>query len=678
MKKFALCAGLLPCAFVWNMAIAQEQKEDPILLCVGNDSVPLSSFMKGYSQNLLQDEIGRLDREEMEDYLQMYIDFRLKVKAAEDEGADTMRLLQNELQQYRMQLARPYLMDTVLMQDLIDEACRNLHAVVNCKQIVLLLSKYASPEDTLAAYNQCMDIRKQILEGADFSEMALKYSAEYERYRSMGQPLTSTGLEGMTGYFTAFDMDYPFEKEAFTLPLGTVSMPIRTSQGYALVMPVDRRPSLGKMRAAHILVSYNPQDSLLDTPEKMHSRIQEAYDSLQAGMKFSDVVKKYSTDKATLAFGGDFGRFFTSNLLAPDVMAHLLRLKVGDYSEPFMTRFGWHILFLTYAEGVGDCSEEYNRIVRSIDEDPVRSALPFRSFIREKMSGCKYSWNNKVLAQVRSLLPDTLRKADIPSDSMSNPDLFSKTIFVYEGSPRSAWEFVDFLRRGLSGYTTIPEVDVWFDQRVSEFEVAIAMRYELLGMEDKYPEFKAVMEEYRDGVYLFDISNRFVWGKAVSDSAGLESYYQDHIKDYMQPERAQVWMVCFDNQDLAKNVARLLAKAGKKHWSSADLASALAKKFEEDVYLDSNAYARGENPFVDQVEWTVGAQSSMLTDTMSGGCAYVRVENIIEPVPFALDDIRGRVVADYQNYLNDAWVKELRSRYKVTVFQDVFDSIFQK
>ena len=211
MKRIALFLSLAACLL--GGAHAQEGKENPVLLAVGDDSVTLSDFLKSYAQNLPQDKQGVLNREDLEDYLQMYIDFRLKVKAAEDAGADTMRLLQSELQEYRMQLARPYLMDTAMMQELIDEACSDMHAVANFRQIVVPLDRYARPADTLAAYNKCMEIRKQLLDGADFSELAWEYSADYADYKATGRQWPEMELVGMSGYITAFEREYAIEKQ---------------------------------------------------------------------------------------------------------------------------------------------------------------------------------------------------------------------------------------------------------------------------------------------------------------------------------------------------------------------------------------------------------------------------------------------------------------------------------
>lgn len=676
MKRIALFLSLAACLL--GGAHAQEGKENPVLLAVGDDSVTLSDFLKSYAQNLPQDKQGVLNREDLEDYLQMYIDFRLKVKAAEDAGADTMRLLQSELQEYRMQLARPYLMDTAMMQELIDEACSDMHAVANFRQIVVPLDRYARPADTLAAYNKCMEIRKQLLDGADFSELAWEYSADYADYKATGRQWPEMELVGMSGYITAFEREYAIEKQVFSLPLGEISMPVRISRGYALLQVLDRRPSKGQMMAAHIFITVNPQDSLLDSPEEVQGRILEIYDSLQAGMDFYDAARKFSMDKSTAVLGGSFGRAFKANQMSPEIMAQLLRLNDGEYSKPFMTHYGGHILKLISSTGVDNCDKAYNGIVRSIEKDPLRSSLPFKKFLTQQLKMHHYRWNPKVVAQIRKIMPDTIKWNSLPQDSLANPSLFSQTVLTYETMDYSAWDFIRFMDRKIAKRTEIPAVDVWYGVMKSEYEQSAALRYEMAGLEDNYPEFKAVMEEYRDGVYLFDISNKEVWGRAVSDTIGLQSYYQENTNSYMQPEKACAWVVRVDDALLSKKVGKVLVQAYKKGWDFSELKLALDKKFGSEVRLDSNAYAKGMDPFVDDAEWVPGFLGEVWLEGEIGRCAYVWIKGIVEPEPYALEDVRGKVISDYQVFLEDAWVKQLRARYKVRVFEDVFDSIFQK
>lgn len=663
---------------------AQEQGKE-VLLVIEGDTVTKETFLKSYGQNQWQGDEEIWNREDLEEYLQMYINFRLKVRAAKDARLDTVLMLQRELEKYRLQLARPYLMDTALQAKLVEEACHNLHYVVNCRQILIPVPRYANPKDTLAAYQLCMDLRNRILNGADFANLALQYSADYARQRASGQSFPITGYEGETGYFTAFNKDYSLEKVAYSLPIGELSMPVRTRQGYHLIEVLDRVPSLGRLSGGHILIVPNPQDSIEDTPEGLEARIWQVYDSLQAGMTFADAAKKYSMDLNTASSGGNFGIPFAASQMYPEMVREFLRLKVNEYSKPFKSRFGWHIVRLTGAEGVGSCSEEYNRIMSFIDRDAARASVPFRAFQKEQLSLHKHSWNKKVLAEVRAYFSDTVSYRDIPKDSVENPELLSKTVYFYEGEPHSVMEFMKIARTMVFRQEVITAVDVWFDAVKAEFEGAVAMRYEIARLEDKYPEFKAVMDEYRDGVYLFDISNKEVWGRAVSDTIGLESYFAEHKDSYMQPEKARVRMFAFDGGKIkAKSVEKVIGKACKglddaakdSDTVNSQLQAMLDKKFGKDkVVFGSFWFAQGENELLEQLPWSVG---NGVVESQDGKTVLVFITEIQPSMPYSLDEIRGQVISDYQEYLEEEWVKALRQQYDVSVFQDVFESIFSK
>ncbi|MCM1169438.1 MAG: hypothetical protein NC324_05825, partial [Bacteroides sp.] len=159
---------------------AQKINDDSILLIVGSDTTTRGEFYKNYTQNAVQ---GRKisTKAELENYLQLYINFRLKVEAAKDAGYDTIKLLQDELQNYRAQFARPYLQDQKLAEKLYEEAYRHMQYNVGARHILIGVDKYAKPADTLAAYKKCLDVRKQLMNGADFCDMVIRYSSEYRR-----------------------------------------------------------------------------------------------------------------------------------------------------------------------------------------------------------------------------------------------------------------------------------------------------------------------------------------------------------------------------------------------------------------------------------------------------------------------------------------------------------------
>lgn len=663
----ALCLG--------GFLRAQDITDNSVLMIVGQDTVTRGGFCKAYLQNSMKGEA--LDREKMEEYLQLYADFRMKVEAAKDAGYDTVALLQKEFTYYKEQLEKPYLMDTNVRNAIYEELYGFMQHELRIRYVMLHLPYYyMAPEDTLAAYEKLMDVRRQLLDGADFADMVIQYCDEY-KLRTRNQPRPKLGFEGEIGYVTAFDLDYNLEKAIHNLEVGEISMPVRNQYGYYLIQLMDKKPAMGMISASHILKVPVFNDSVAFSPEQLEEEIMRVYDTLQAGMNFEDAAYEFSDDTYSSRNGGSLGKAFASSQMIPEFVAELYNLAPGQYSKPFKSRYGWHIARLNSKSGVGTYEENRSRIMAEVERSPMLSRKPFHAFQDKLLQEHEWKMDQKVLAELRRSLPDTVRKSTLPQDSMENPVLFAKTVMVYDGKPEAAWGLMDLARNLLNRQDFVFATDQWFDEMVKEFQRAVALRRENAHLEQKYPEFKALLEEYRDGLYLFDISNKNVWAKAVMDSSGLETYYEAHKNEYMKPGKAVAMVFVFDEGLKAAKVGKMVATADKEGWTEQEAKAAFNKKFGDwNVLVDSAVYGHGENAFVDKVEWKTGLSEVVEND--EGRRAFVLFKEIIPEAPAPLDEVRGLVVSDYQGYLEKEWVKELRSRYPVRIFQDVFESIFQK
>lgn len=244
MKKLILCVSI-----VWGtLAVYAQEKENPVVLEIGNKKVTLEEFEAIYKKNA--DENKTSTPEELKDYLDLYIKFKLKVVEAEALGMDTLPAFVQELEGYRKQLAQPYLSDREVTEGLIKEAYERMKSDVNASHILVKVSQEAEPKDTLAAYNKILKIRKRIITGEDFEKVAAETSEDPSAVKNKGN----------LGYFTVFQMVYPFESAAYNTEVGKISMPVRTSFGYHILKVNDKRPARGTMKAAHIMIRVNKND----------------------------------------------------------------------------------------------------------------------------------------------------------------------------------------------------------------------------------------------------------------------------------------------------------------------------------------------------------------------------------------------------------------------------------
>lgn len=668
MKRLFLICVLFP-LFIVGLN-AQKIDDKSVLLTVGKDVTTRGDFLKNYMQNA---ERGKKnpDRADLENYLQLFINFRLKVVAAKDAGYDTIRVLQDELANYRAQFAKPYLQDQKLAEQLYEEAYERLRYNIGARHILIGLDKYAKPADTLEAYKKAMEVRKKLIAGADFCDMVIKYSADFRRPK--GSLLyKKTGYEGRLPYITGMSMVYPFEQALYDLKVGEISMPVRTKYGYHLIQMLDKHPALGKVQFSHIMAQEMPGD----TSQRGKKKMDAAYEELKKGADYADVVSRYSEDRATIARGG-VTHLTKLDRMLPEVVEQLFRLKEGEYSKPFRSRMGWHIVRLDEKAGLDSYENTRPVIVYSFDNDEERGMIPVMAKGNELLAECKWKVNQDVWKEVVQSFRDTVNGAKLPSDSLYNPRLFSKTLMVYEGKPVSVWRFMNFAKQ-TTKRDMVFNMKEWANDMLTRFINSQALIHEFSILETKYPEFAKMMSEYKDGIYLFDINNRRVWGKASDDSVGLAAYYEAHKDKYRTPRKVLATVFKYDVLHVnTKDMEKFVQKAYKGKWSyDRTRRDALDMFGEKCVRVDSAQYLAGKNQFVDKVEWKPGLSKAVLSGDDAKG--FVWIHQVIPSRQYELEEVQGTVITDYQGLLEDEWVKELREKYQITINRDVFDSMLSK
>ncbi|NTV83959.1 MAG: peptidylprolyl isomerase, partial [Bacteroidales bacterium] len=364
-----LCSGLL----------SAQKTDDRVLLNIAGENISAGDFMYVFNKNNLnRDDQGP---DAVKEYLDLYINFRLKVKQAEDLGMDTLESFRKELEGYRKQLAQPYFTDGSVSDHLLKEAYERKLWDIRASHILFRVERNAPAGDTLAAYKKALAAYQRIAAGENFGVVAAEVSedpsardTEASQYRPARK-----GNQGDLGYFTVFDMVYAFETGAYTTEPGTVSKPVRTDYGYHLIKVTDKQPAMGQAQVAHIFVAMPPNATAQDSVLKK-DKIEAAYQKILAGMAFEDVVKEYSEDKASAANGGKLP-WFGSNRMVPEFIVATRHLAdTGSYSSPFTTPFGYHIIKLIDRKAIGTFEEEEPTLKSRLEKD-VRNKLSEESVI---------------------------------------------------------------------------------------------------------------------------------------------------------------------------------------------------------------------------------------------------------------------------------------------------------
>ncbi|MEA3318034.1 MAG: peptidylprolyl isomerase, partial [Bacteroidota bacterium] len=326
MKKLFLSVISI---FLFLGLIAQNN----ILLTIDDEKISSEEFERIYQKNKKNFSTG--DVISVDEYLDLFVNFKLKVAEAESRGLDTLTSFKREFEGYRKQLIKPYFVDKECKNKLINTAYNRLQYEIRVKHILLKLSPNASAEDTAFVYNKALEIRNRIIKGEKF-ELVAKGTSDDPSVRNNG---------GDIGYFTAFQMVYSFEDVAYKLDIGKISYPVRTKFGYHIIQKVDKREAKGQAKVAHIMLTVprGMQPSKTIEKEKL---INEIYHKLKEGEKFADLVKIYSEDRGSAKNGGKLPWFGSGRMVKPFEDAAFELANIGDISKPIRTSFGWHIVKL--------------------------------------------------------------------------------------------------------------------------------------------------------------------------------------------------------------------------------------------------------------------------------------------------------------------------------------------
>lgn len=698
MKKLVLAVFALG-------SITTIKAQDPTIMTINNREISKSEFEAVYKKN--NGKEVNTSSKSVKEYVDLFSLFKMKVIEAESLGLDTLSSFKTELAGYRRQLAAPYLTDKNTNESLITEAYERMKTEVRASHILIRVDETALPKDTLEAYMRIQLIRNALLgkapSAAQISEYdkllkntlevgsrlkkkdSALYKAKFNSVKGLPELLKSAGSgdnfpviapktsddpsvvdnKGDLNYFSALDMVYPFEGAAYSTKVGDISPIVRTRFGYHVLKVYDKRQSRGEMFAAHIMVKTG-KDATEQDKENAKTKINEIYQKLKAGEKFEDLARQFSDDGQTKERGGQL-QPFKSGRLPKDFEEAAFKLeKNGDYSAPVQTEYGWHIIKRVDRKDLMPFNEMKNELKMRVGRDS-RSQMGREALIARVKKENNFTENLKNRDEVLKTLDTNFLKANWKAESISK--LGNKEIVTLGGKKYTQMDFAKYLE---SQMTVVSDKDA-FELGKRQYKTwleSTVVDYEDKQLESKYPEFKNLLREYRDGILLFDITDQKVWSKAVKDSAGLKEYYEKNKNKFMWEERAEVTTYkCLD--DKVANELRKLLKKGK---GEKEITETLNKTSQLNVAVENVTYLKGENKNID-ANWKQGVADKNVKDDKENKVLVIVVNKILPKSPKSLAESRGMVTADYQNYLDTEWLAYLKNKYKVSVKEEVLSTV---
>lgn len=627
-----------------------------VILTVGNEKVSKKEFEYVFKKNNSKNADAPTEAG-LKEYLELYINYKLKVTEAKSLGMDTVSTFKKELSGYRKQLAAPYLTDKEVNDRLIKEAFDRSRVEIRASHILVSCSFDASPKDTLIAYNKIMTLRRRIVDKKeDFAKVAMEASTDPSAKQNKGD----------LGYFSVFNMVYQFENICYNTKPGTISQPVRTKFGYHLVKVADVRPANGEVKVAHIMIRLADKSTGADTINAKQ-KIDEIYKKISAGERFEDLAKQYSDDKQSAKNGGALPYFGAGKMVFEFEKEAFNLKKAGDYSKPFLTSYGWHIVKLIDRKPLPSFDEMKNELKTKVGKDS-RSDLNKESFIAKLKKEYNFKEDKIALEKFYNKADTNIGTYQFKKEQAVNPN---DVLFVLDGKKYLISDYAAYVQQNMVAIAK-ENIKRFRRELYDSYVSKTIMDYEESRLDLKYPEFKALMDEYRDGILLFDLTDKKVWSAAVKDSAGLEAFYKNNINKYMWSDRLDATIYTCTNESVAADVRKLIKN---KKIDQDSLLKRINQSNPLNLTVKSDKFEKTENSIIDQIQWKKGLTKNM---SINNTVVFVKVKKVLKAEPKKINEIRGVVTSDYQTFLEKQWLEELRNKYSVSVNETVLKSLIKK
>ncbi|MBI3502028.1 MAG: peptidylprolyl isomerase [Bacteroidetes bacterium] len=690
---FAVCILSANCQLPTADCSAQPANKDATLMTIGNDKITVDEFLSVYKKNNSKDASGR-DKKAMEEYLDLYTIFRLKVKEAKELGLDTTKAFKDELAGYRKTLAAPYLTEKDAIDNMVKEAyermkwdIRTSHILAKAEEdtaeaytrIMLIkdfingkanaaglkkyedlvkknlnISKTSPPKDTLAAFNKINPMKMMFkLKAHDFASVAKVVSDHGSKTNG-----------GDVGYLSGITQGYPYEYEnaAYKAKQGEAYGPVRSPMGYHLIMVTDKRAHK-ELHLEHIMLFFKKNMKHQDSVQ-LHMKIDSLSGLIKKGENFEELAKKLSDHKESGRKGGDIGWLSPSANFPPDFKDAAFKLSSNNQvSEPVMTKFGWHLIKRIDARDLPPFDSLKSELKMKVQKDP-RANLAKDMMIAKMKT--KYNFKEtmpKNISDFSAVLDSTILTGQWKADKAK---ALTKPMFTINAQTYTQQDFAKYIEKNHRSAGKVSPKKMG-DALYKPFVDETVMNTLENNLEKEHSEFKLLMDEYRDGILLFNLTDQKVWSKAIKDTTGAKEYYEKRKDHFMWEDRLDASIYTVKNEKVGAQVKQML-KANK---TDKDIL-ALNKDTVINVSLESKLYLKGDNAMLDK-NWAPGITAN--ENGKGGKIVFANVRKIVKPTPKSYMEARGLVTSEYQSFLEKDWIDSLKKKYPVTIDKKVFDAI---
>jgi peptidyl-prolyl cis-trans isomerase SurA len=629
------------------MAFDQSLGQDDPLLSIGGKPVDKDELIYLLSKGS-KSEPGTpgMSRDEFDENLNLFINYKLKVREAETQGLDQSEEFLREFESFRENIKAPFLIKNSLEEGELRKAYSRMQEIIRASHILLQFPPNATQEDSMIVLRMALKIEDEIKAGGSINELAVEYSDDPSAQVNKGD----------LGYFTALQMVQPFEDAAFSLQPGQVSDPVLTNFGYHIINVKDRQPNPGQVRVSHILVRID--ENVPNGEDLAKRKVADIYTEIQKESTiWEEIVKNYSEDPSSSQKGGMLPWFSVGSMIPEFEMAAFSLTEIGEVSPPIRTQYGYHILRLEQKRPV-ESFELMEESIRSRILRDSRSTMILSQVMAIQKSRYNFVENEGNIAKLGEELNTTTK--DGFAQALTDKDLASDQLFSLQGKSYIAQDLADYMaEEEISLKNNSGTFDAWYER----FAASELNNAEEADLATNNKEYRMLLKEYRDGILLFSLMNEEVWQKGLMDSVAQKAFYAKNIQDYQWKGRVNAYIV--------KVLDMTQLDAARKLLQGKPLSEELISSFESS-YQSTNSLAfqtetgnieYSENPVLSEADLNVSYQEL----EVNGQLHIVILGEKTNPGPKKFEETRGLVIRDYQEYLDESLVESLRKKYTIKI-----------
>lgn len=675
---------------------SQDKSTEPVVFTVnGKQKVYLGEFERQFLKNLNLNE-KKVTARDIDDYLKLYVKFKLKIQDAMDAGKDTLAAYKQELSMYREQLARNYLYDRSVTESLISEAYERLKSQVKVSHILIMCSRDASEADVTKASKRINEIHQALKRNPSAQNFS-----DYAKTDSDDPGTKNSG--GSLGWMTALQVVYEFENQAYNTPVGGISEPFRTDFGYHIVRVEDIRKSPGDVKVKHILIRVGQNSD--NTDEAAKQKINEILSKVKSkSSTFEEMAKTYSEDFNSRYNGGELDWVnitqFVGDIERQDWISKAYSLNPGEITEPFRTGFGWHLLQLVDKRGIGSYDQMKVQLKNQVQQNQ-RSQISIDSLVTKVKKQENYRLNQVALLFLKNSLKtkdSILMNGSFKIEMLDRK--YTETIIDDKTKKKTTKEF-DFLRMelfNLAGESYSVEdfgvrfvgikkkstgsVDDFIENKLNTWVSDLCVNYQNTHLEEKSVEFRDIYQEYREGILMFNRMQEKVWDKANNDSVGLVEYFKKHNNEYTWNDRFHVEAYYCVDEKMMKQVFKQVKKGipadSLKRMHTTNGRSRLDFDYRIGKYQSSDTFLFPQKKVLYNIfntpEYKTAKNKVFKMGLVGNDYVVIKVREFLPAGLKSLDETRGPVASKYQEELEVLWLKELESKYPVDINQSTIEA----